>query len=908
MICQQCEMPNSTAAGQCDFCQSELSSLLDTQMPDDTDRGQYQPAPPVPATLGHYQLLRQAGHGGMGIVYQAYDATLQRPVALKVLQWQRQGLSAGQLLLEEARLASSLQHPNIVTVYDISRSEQQSYIVTEWLEGQTLDQYQTRSLSLPDKLHLLAQTAAGMACAHQAGVVHRDLKPSNLMVCLPAKQIKILDFGIASQQRRLQQQADLQGAALPPVLSSQLDTHWSAHTTAHQLKGTLPYMAPELLQSDDDATIQSDVYAFGVLMYELCYGIHPFLHDNAEETMQAIVQQQQRPPAQLPNLPPPLKKLIDQCLSLHPAQRPTDLHSVAALLTSLQQDLLQRARLGRWYPLVRWQFWAGLAPVILLVSLWLGQHSVDKEKLLSQGKTLALMPLQNIGADPSVQQFLTGMSLSLSQDLAQIGQYNGNIWVLPPAEFGQLEEVSAKTVYQQFQTELVISGSVQHLGNTRRLALNLQHGADGRILKSAEIDLALNNWDLAQQQVRTALLSLLNWQLPDDLALSKGSAVSDTAYKAYLTGISYLYRHDYKNNLEKSLQQLQLAVATDADFTEARFALIEAILQMARVRDIHHWLPQAEQLTAELAKQLNNNIRLLTLQADIAKMHSDYTLAVDLYSQALQQEPDNVTLHYGLARTYDLAGQTAAAEQHFQQAVLLSRSWYFINALAVFYYQHQQLDKAEASYRELAGLAPNNATVLQTLGAIQFSRGDFKAALSTFRQAVAINNNAVNHSNIGTLLFYQQQYAEASQHFAMAVELKPDNYQLWGNLADSYRWAGQPDRAQHSYQQAIRLVSLLLEKSPKLQNARLRLGLYLAKSGQHRQALQELAVAGALHKPQQLINAAQIVEICGERQRAVSYLQQALQLGYEFAALETEPEFKQLLQQQVLPRPATGKH
>ncbi|TXH95144.1 MAG: tetratricopeptide repeat protein [Rheinheimera sp.] len=523
---------------------------------------------------------------------------------------------------------------------------------------------------------------------------------------------------------------------------------------------------------------------------------------------------------------------------------------------------------------------------------------------MSQGKTLALMPLQNIGADPSVQQFLTGMSLSLSQDLAQIGQHNGNIWVLPPAELGQLEKVSAKTVFQQFQTELVITGSLQHLGNTRRLALNLQHGADGRILRSTELDLALDNWDLAQQQVRTALLSLLDWQVPGDLALSKGSAINDIAYKAYLTGVSYLYRHDYKNNLEKSLQQLQLAVNADANFTEARFALIETILQMARVRDIHHWLPQAEQLTNELALQLNKNTRLLTLQADIAKMRSDYKKAVVLYTQALQLKPDNAMLHFGLARTYDLAGQTAAAEQHLQQAVQISRSWYFINALAVFYYQHQQLDKAEASYRELAGLAPNNATVLQTLGAIQFSRGDFKAALVTFRQAVAIDSNAVNHSNIGTLLFYQQQYPEASQHFALAVELKPDNYQLWGNLADSYRWAEQPDKARHSYQQAIRLVSLLLEKSPKLQNARLRLGLYLAKSGQHRQALQELAAVGELLKPQQLINAAQILEISGEREAATTQLQKALQLGYEFAALETEPEFKQLLQQQVLVRPA----
>ena len=862
---------------------------------------------PSAAPYGHYQLLRQAGQGGMGIVYQAYDAALQRPVALKVLQLQRQGQFHQQQLLEEARVASSLQHPNIVTVYDISRTEQQSYIVTEWLEGQTLDQYLQRQLSLSDKLHLLEQIAAGLASAHQAGVIHRDLKPSNLMVCLPAQQVKILDFGMASRQRRLQQQAETEGAGLPPMLSSQLNTQWSQHTTAHQIKGTLPYLAPELLQSDVDASIQSDVFAFGVIMYELCYGVHPFLRENADATMQAIVQQIKQPAGQPAALPQSLKNLIEQCLAPHPSQRPADLSKVAVFLSKLQQELLQRQRLGIWYPLARWQFWAVITPFILVVSLWLGQQSVDKQSLLSQGKTLALVPLQNIGADPSVQQFLTGMSLSLSQDLAQIGQLNGNVWVLPPAELGQLKEVSTKAIYQQFQTELVISGSLQHLGNTRRLSLNLQNGADGRILKSTEVDLALDNWDLAQQQVRTELVRLLNWQLPDALPLSKGSATNDTAYKAYLTGISYLYRTDYKDNIEKSVQQLQLATQAAPNFIEARFALIEAYFLMARLRDIHSWLPQADELLLQLGQnelvRRNQQPRLLALQGDSAKLRSDLPTALQLYQQALQAEPANPNLLRGIARAYEAAGDISNAEQYFKQAVAAQPSWYFINALAVFYYEQQQLDKAEQTYRQLQGLSPNNTQILQTLGAIQFSRNDYQAALQTFSQAVAINDSAVNRSNIGTILFYQRAYADAAVHFARATELKPNSYQLWGNLADSYRWAQQPEKAMQSYQQAIILVQKQLAKMPLNTPARLRLGLYLAKSGQPQQALKQLDTSGALTKTQMLINAAQICEISGQRQRAVDYLQQALQQGYTYQAIVDEPEFAELLRQQALPEP-----
>ena len=160
-------MPNAASSDQCDFCQSEFPSQLDTWMPSDA-ASQSLPTSDLPpaAPYGHYQLLRQAGQGGMGIVYQAYDAALQRPVALKVLQLQRQGQFHQQQLLEEARVASSLQHPNIVTVYDISRTEQQSYIVTEWLEGQTLAQYERRNLTLADKVELLCHIASGLASAY----------------------------------------------------------------------------------------------------------------------------------------------------------------------------------------------------------------------------------------------------------------------------------------------------------------------------------------------------------------------------------------------------------------------------------------------------------------------------------------------------------------------------------------------------------------------------------------------------------------------------------------------------------------------------------------------------------------------------------------------------------------------
>ena len=849
---------------------------------------------PPAAPYGHYQLLRQAGQGGMGIVYQAYDAALQRPVALKVLQLQRQGQFHQQQLLEEARVASSLQHPNIVTVYDISRTEQQSYIVTEWLEGQTLDHYLQRPLSLPDKLHLLQQIAAGLASAHQAGVIHRDLKPSNLMVCLPAQQVKILDFGMASRQRRLQQQAETEGAGLPPMLSSQLNTQWSQHTTAHQIKGTLPYMAPELLQSDVDATIQSDVFAFGVIMYELCHGVHPFLRENADATMQAIVQQIKQTPGQPAVLPQSLKNLIDQCLALHPSQRPADLSKVAGLLAKLQQELLQRQRLGIWYPLVRWQFWAAMAPIILVFSLWLGQQSVDKQSLLSQGKTLALQPFDNLGGDPAVQQFLQGMALSLSQDLAKIGQHNQQVWVLPPGELANLKEPSLKNIYQQYQTDLIISGTLQHLGATRRLSLNLHNGADGRILKSSELDLPLNGWDQAQQQVRQELLQLLNWQQPSDLTLSKGSATSDEVYKAYLTGLSYLYRFDYKDNIEKSVQALQQAVGSEPNFEQAHYALAAAYLRLARQPDSIGWLVKAEQMLSQpsLLSQ-KDNVQWLALNAEINLVKSEYNKAVELYLQVLSRTPTNAESLMGIASSYQRLGKNDLAEKYLLQLVTLYDHWYFKDALALFYYESSQLDKALTAYKDLLANSPNNSRILQTIGAIQFSLVDYDSARRTFEKALQVDANSSNYANLATVYFYQKNYQEAVTYFQKAVELKPERYLLWGNLADSYRWTQQTQKAQNAYTMALQLLENRLVKAPNRPALKLQKAIFLAKLGQSSAALEQLP---ALTTPKMKIAAAQVYELSGFREKALGLIEQAVSEGYQIAAIRAEPEFQSLIQ------------
>lgn len=930
-------MHNHPLAAHCSFCGCPLQATAAAapspitspappvspaqQPPNDWTSLSAGPAP-ADAAYGPYQLEQQAGSGGMGVVYRAYDATLQRQVALKVLHpqvsdgkapdaalAQTQGASTDaachtlsrhlapssqQLLLTEARLASALQHPNIVTVYDISRHQGQPYIVTEWLDARPLDAFD--DAPLPVKLDLLAQLAEGLCAAHQAGVIHGDLKPANVLVCQDLR-LKIVDFGMASRRRQQDDHEALPAGAktppaLPPVLASQLTTRWSSQTTAAQLKGTLPYLAPELLQTNCALSVQTDAFAFGVLLYQLLYGVPPFLRSDANSTIQAILQQQRQAPAQPVKLPAAVLQLIERCLSAQPTARPADFASVASLLRKKQHTALQQQKLGRWYWASRWQSWLALAPLLMLMLLWLGQQSIDKARLLTQGQTLAILPFDNLGADPSVDQFLQGMALSLSQDLATIGLHNGQVWVVPPAELSRLKTLDREQVYQQYHTDLIVSGALQHLGASRRLTLTLQHGADGRLLGSTELDLPLNGWRDAQQQVRSALLQLLDWQQPQGLALSQGVATSDEAYQAYLTGLSLLYRFDYKDNVESGIKTLEQAVTLAPDFNDAKFELVSGYLRAARIKGVTYWLPKAEGLVNSL--KTDPSAKLSALKAEIAKLNTNYLASEQHYLKALELDPKNAEVMFGLGGIYQTLGKNKQAENYLTAAATLSPNWHYKNRLALFHYRHAQYAEAIYVLRQILIQFPNNAEIMQTLGAVHLAEGAVEDAVVIFRRALEIEQNAVNLSNLATGLFYLNKFDEALGFFKKAVSKDPNNSQVLGNMADSYRLLGKHDLAKPIYEKALLLTDVRAAQQPNNPKYQTRKALYLASLGRCTDA--EALVDLLNDETQTLVTYGKIYKLCLKNDLAIEKIRLAINFGYRKKAIELEPDLRALLQ------------
>ena len=282
--------------------------------------------------ISHFKIIEEIGSGGMGVVYRARDQRLQRKVALKVLP-------AGALaepmirerLMREAQTASSLNHPHIVTVFEIHSAGDRDFIAMEFVEGRSLDRLiGEEGLTLEKALRYGIQIADGLACAHEHGVIHRDLKPQNVMIT-PLDDVKILDFGLAKRFAPPGYEPDADNSTLTPGLLT---------LTAPGVKvGTPAYMSPEQIESRAiDA--RSDVFSFGCLLYEMLTGVSPFHRRNAILIFKAVLSDDPQPLRALkPKLPSDLESILDHAMRKAPEQRPGSMREVLAELEKLQLTL-----------------------------------------------------------------------------------------------------------------------------------------------------------------------------------------------------------------------------------------------------------------------------------------------------------------------------------------------------------------------------------------------------------------------------------------------------------------------------------------------------------------------------------------------------------------------------------------
>src|SRR5262245_34144148 len=355
---------------------------------------------PMPERIGSYRILSFIGAGGMGEVYRARDLKLDRDVAIKVLPLDlADDRERRSRLLREARAVAALNHPNICTIYEVGETDGGVYLAMEMIDGRPLSaRLADGALGPDDIVRYGCELAAALAHAHDRGVIHRDLKSANVMVTSEGR-IKVLDFGLA---RRM----------ATAVLAEVTTRAQPSLTQPGAIMGTLSYMAPEQLRAEA-ADARTDIWALGVMLYEMASGRCPFDGKTGFELSSAIFHTP--PPPLPPSVPPALRSVTSRCLEKEPARRYQSAREVRAALETSALRISTRST---------WRVAAVALLVLLLAGFaWLNRNSVRQAAGGSSVpiRSLAVLPLDNLSGNADEDYFVAGMHQALITDLARIG-------------------------------------------------------------------------------------------------------------------------------------------------------------------------------------------------------------------------------------------------------------------------------------------------------------------------------------------------------------------------------------------------------------------------------------------------------------------------------------------------------
>ncbi len=855
----------------------------------------------VGRTVKQYEIVEQLGAGGMGVVYRARDLALDRDVALKFLaQHLLQSESARRRFYQEARLVSSLGHHNIAVIYEVGEDHGEPYLALEYLSGGTLENRLLASgsrggaFSISEALRTAEALFDGLGHAHRKGVLHRDIKPANLMYNGEGV-LKITDFGLAKLM------------------------DGPAHTRPDVRLGTLSYMSPEQVEGLQlDA--RSDLFSAGVVFYEMLSGVSAFSAGSEAATLLKILQAAPEPLEKLrPDLPANIAAIVTRLLEKDPskryqraeevvfeirtAQRASDAHPTVSVAAPLR---IPRRRPSR-RRLLAWGIPACAAAGIAAVAITpLGRRYARQvlPSAVPDRKRIAVLPLAHIEDDPaersSNEAFCEGLTENLTSALSRLRQFQETLLVVPFSEVLRLKDGGIAAIRQAFGVNLVVTGSMQRIGNLLRLSLNLVDANTGYTVPGRSVSVNYHDMDALQNDVETELVSLIGLELQpkarDVLAADRTSVPG--AWEIYTQATGLLQRADKPGNLDRAIALYQQATSLDARYAPGWAGLSDAFFARYGQTKDPQWLAPAQQ-GASRAIDLNPQLAggYISL-GQIYRATGHYEQAVDAYRTALRIDPVNAQAFRGLGLTFEQLNQKEQAEATYLQAVHFGPDdWFAVTDLAAFYTRSGQLDKAAAEFRRAASIAPDNYKGWSNLGAIYYYLGRYPEAEQALRKSIAISASASAYSNLASVLQDSGKYRQAATMFEDALRLKNTDYRVVANLADCYRLTPDlRDRAPQQYQKALDMARALLLTDPRDAVTRSRVAVFRARLGQTAAALGDIDAAEKLAPadPEVRRNAALVNVVAGRPGEAVAALQAALRSGYPADLIRREPDFSEL--------------
>lgn len=650
-------------------------------------------------TVTHYKILRLLGRGGMGEVYEAEDTNLQRRIALKFLTAElADDPEAVRRFQREARMASALNHPHICIVHDIGESQGRCFIVTELLNGRTLQEMLASGPIAENQVYEFAlQISDALAAAHDRKIIHRDLKPSNIFVT-DEFQIKLLDFGLA----KMAESSLPVGGDAPTKTASDL-------THSGSLVGTFSYMSPEQLRNLPLGPA-SDVFSFGIVMCEMLTGAHPFAKGTAFETASSILvdafpaKNRAGPP-----IPPTWLNILQKMLNKNLDERYSHAREVRTDLLALQSERLARSGEG------------------IVVS------------------SIAVLPFRNLSHDPDNEYFSDG----LTEELINLLSNTGNLRVAARTSSFRFrgKELDVRLIGRELGVSSILDGSVQRSANRLRITGELVNATDGFQLWSGRYDREMSDVFALQDEIAHAVVANLQPTLIKEPSIPTARRrINPDAYNFYLQG-RFFWNKRTAENFRNAISCFRKAIDLDNNFAAALAGIADSCITLAvygaeppdkvmsLARDAAYQALEIDPRLAEAHTSLGGVAALYDWNWGNAEQH---------FRHAIESRRRYATAHHWYATNCLLPQARFTEAQHQLEvardleplSLAIATTWGF----ALF--MQRQYDEAIEEFNRVIGMDPNFGLAHFFVGQVFAEKRMFEDAIRELQVSVELNEQS----------------------------------------------------------------------------------------------------------------------------------------------------------------------